>query len=181
MPQKHFEKMRTKFREILKLKGSPHAIALGVAVGFFWNFIPSIGIGPFLSMGLARLIRGSAVAALTANLATGFFIPVFYSMNMITGRFLQGDKVKTVEIEESLQESLQESIVKIEEIVEQPASYFYLDKIQDFTADFLIGALVNAFIGATLIYFVIWVILNRRYKTRKHRECTDTNWGGSDV
>lgn len=173
--------MRTKFREILKLKGSPHSIALGVAVGFFWNFIPSIGIGPFLSMGLARLIRGSAVAALTANLATGFFIPVFYSMNMITGRFLQGDKVQSVEIEETLQESLQESIVKIEEIVEQPASYFYLDKIQDFTADFLIGALVNAIIGATFMYFVFWFALNRRHKVRKHKECADTNWGGSDV
>ncbi len=124
-------------------------------------------------MGLARMIRGSAVAALTANLATGFFIPVFYSMNMITGRFLKGDKVQSVEIEESLQGSIQESIIKMEEIAEQPSNYFLLDKLQDFTADFLIGAVVNALIGATIIYFVFWFMLTYRYKRKKstRNEC----------
>jgi len=167
LTQKLLEKIRIKFRQILKIAGSPHSIALGASVGVFWNFIPSVGVGPFLSMGLAKMLRGSAVAALTANLATGFFIPVFYSMNMITGRFLKGDQVQSVEIEERLQGSLQESMTKIEGIVEQPTSYLSLDRMQDFTADFLIGAIVNALIGATFIYLVFWVILIRRHKIKK--------------
>ncbi|MEW6622044.1 MAG: DUF2062 domain-containing protein [Bacillota bacterium] len=168
MAKKTFRRLRARFRAILKLKGSPHSIALGAAIGLFWNFIPSLGIGPFLSMGAARIIRGSIVAALTCNLATGFFIPVLYSLNMLTGRLLKGDKVEKVELEESLQESIQESLTKIEEIVEQPTSYFYLDKIQDYTADFFIGAIVNAFLGAIIIYFIIYLILNKRYKRPEH-------------
>ena len=170
MPKKYLETIRTKLKEILKLTGSPHSVALGAAVGVFWNFIPSLGVGPFLSMGLARMIRGSAVAALTANLATGFFIPIFYSMNMITGRFLKGDKVQPIEIEETLQGSIQESMIKMEEIVEKPVNYFSLDKMQDFTADFLIGAVVNALIGATIIYFVFLFILTRKYRTNKNNK-----------
>ena len=115
-------------------------------------------------MGLARLLRGSAIAALTGNLATGFFIPIFYSMNVLTGRFLTGDRVETKEIEENLQDSIQESLEKFEEIVEQPVSFFSLDRVSSLTSDFLIGALCNALICAVLVYFIAKPLFNRKFK-----------------
>ena len=168
--QKHFEKMRTKFKEILSLKGSPHSIALGVATGFAWNFIPSLGIGPFLAIGTAKLLRCNAMSALAGNLGTGIFIPVYYSMNMMMGRFLTGDRIKVTEIEENLQESLQETIIALEEIVVQPTRYFQLDRLQDFTVDFFLGGFVNALIAGSIMYSVFWVMLNQRYKFRERKK-----------
>ena len=173
--RKHFEKICTKFKEILTLKGSPHSIALGAAMGFAWNFIPSLGIGPFLAIGTAKLIRCSAVAALAGNLGTGIFIPVKYSMNIIMGRFLMGYGIQPSEFEDTLYESLQDTIIAIEEIVEQPSRYFQLDRLQDFTVDFFIGGFVNALIAGSIMYSVLWVILNQRYKARKNKETADAN------
>jgi len=168
--QKHFEKVGTKFKEILSLKGSPHSISLGVAMGFAWNFIPSLGIGPFLAIGTAKLLRCNAMAALGGNLGTGIFIPIYYSMNMMVGRFLTGDRIKVIEIEETLQESLQETIIAIEEIVEQPTRFFQLDRLQDFTTEFFIGGFVNALVAGSIMYSVFWVILNQREKVRARRK-----------
>ncbi len=181
MPKKHLRKARAKLKELLNLKGSPHTIALGAAVGIFWNFIPSLGIGPFLAIGLAKLLRASAVASLTANLATGIFIPVLYSMNMITGRLIKGEKVETTEIEESLQDSFQESITIMEDIVEKPTSFFSLDTFQNFTSEFLVGAIVNAILVATIVYVIFWLILNRRYNGSKKQSNLFNKRGGYDV
>lgn len=170
MLQKHFEKARAKFKEILSLNGSPHSIALGVSTGFAWNFIPSLGIGPFLAAGTAKLLRCNVVAALGGNLGTGIFIPVYYSMNMMMGRFIMGDRIEVTEIEEALYESLQETIIAIEEIVEQPTRFFQLDRLQDFTTEFFIGGFINALIAGTIMYFIFWFMLTQRQKVRQRRE-----------
>ena len=179
--QKHFEKVRTKFKEILTLKGSPHSIALGVAMGFAWNFVPSLGIGPFLAVGTAKLIRCSAVAALAGNLGTGIFIPFKYSMNIITGRFLMGYGIQPSEFEETLYESIHDTITAIEEIVEQPVRFFQLDRLQDFTTDFFIGGFVNALIGGAIMYFIFWNVLSRREKAQKSKKSIDTDGENTDT
>ena len=170
LAQSFLENVRTKFRAVLAVKGTPHSIALGAAVGLFWNFIPSIGLGPFLSLGLAKVMKGSGVASLTMNLATGFFIPMFYSMNMITGRFVKGDRVETKEIEETLQGSFQVSLDKMEGVVEQPVSFFHLDAIQNYTADFFLGATINAISAAAFIYLIVWLLLYARRHSKSSEE-----------
>ncbi|NLJ99685.1 MAG: DUF2062 domain-containing protein, partial [Clostridia bacterium] len=51
-----FSEAKEKLKKLLTLKGSPWDIALGAAIGFFWNFIPSLGVGFLLSLLMARLL-----------------------------------------------------------------------------------------------------------------------------
>ena len=150
-------------------------------MGFAWNFIPSLGIGPFLAIGTAKILRCSAVSALAGNLGTGIFIPVYYSMNMMMGRLLTGDRIRVYEIEEILYESLQETIIAVEEIVEQPVRFFQLDRLQDFTVDFFIGGFVNALIAGSIMYTILLFIIKQRYKMRKGKEVINKESADKDT
>ncbi len=153
-----------KIKELAQLKGKPYTIAMGAAVGIFWNFIPSLGVGPFLSLGLARILKSSGIAAVTFNLATGFFIPFFYSLNLIMGRFVMRKGVTTEELTDTLQKSFQESIDAVEGVDSEPVSYFSLSKLQSFSTEFFVGGVINAILAATLVYFAFWSLLSyRRY------------------
>jgi uncharacterized protein (DUF2062 family) len=58
--------LRAKGRELLSLKDTSHAIALGIAIGMFFGLIPLWGLKTLLAIGLARLLRGSLLAAAIA-------------------------------------------------------------------------------------------------------------------
>lgn len=170
---KKFKKMWRKIKSIARLADSPHSVALGAAIGIFLNFIPSFGIGFFIAAGTARLFKASAIAALTMNLATGFFIPLFYSLNFLTGRFLMNRDVSKEELEGTLQQSLQESLDVVEEIAVEPVRYFYLDKLQAFSSDFFLGGLVNALLAAGIVYLIFWGLLRyRKYWHETHPKKT---------
>jgi len=57
---------REKWERLVHLKDKPRAIAVGAAVGIFFGFIPLWGLKTLLAIGLARLLRGSLVAAAIA-------------------------------------------------------------------------------------------------------------------
>jgi len=162
-------KFRKKIRKILKHEGTPYSIALGAAIGVFWNFIPSLGIGPLLSIAVAKIVKARAAVAIAINLATGFFIPFFYTLNVITGNFITGFRLEPQEIESKLEKSLQTSVSNIGSVVDQPLTYFLLDKIQSFSVDFMVGAVINAFLAGLVIYVVLWYILKNRKKYKKQR------------
>jgi len=50
-------------KRLTTLKDSPHAIALGVAIGIFFGFLPLWGLKTLASLGCACLLRASPVAA----------------------------------------------------------------------------------------------------------------------
>ena len=58
--------IRTSIGRLTSLKDPPHTIALGVAVGMFFGLIPLWGLKTLLAIGVARLLRGSIVAAAIA-------------------------------------------------------------------------------------------------------------------
>lgn len=68
--------MRAKAAELIRLKDRPHAIALGVAYGTFWGFIPLWGFKTLLAMGFARLFRGNVVAAAIAVTLHDLTLPI---------------------------------------------------------------------------------------------------------
>ncbi len=147
---------------ILKLKTAPRKIALGAAIAIFWNFLPSLGIGALLSYIAARILQASAVAAVTISLATGFLIPFFYTLNVITGRFIiinLGIESLFGNFDFTLQNLLNYLTLPLYE------SEFFLPLIpgiKSLSTDFLIGSVINASIAGTLIYIIIWVILKKR-------------------
>jgi uncharacterized protein (DUF2062 family) len=169
--KKKLRKFWRKIKSIIRMKGSPYAIAMGTAIGLFLNFIPSFGIGFLISAAIARLFKASAIAALTMNLGTGFFIPLFYSLNILTGRFLLHREITPEKVGDTVQQSLQESLEVVEEIAVEPVKYFYLDKLQSFSADFFLGGVVNAFLASGLIYLIFWSLLTyRRHRREAHKK-----------
>ncbi len=164
--------LRTELVKILHLEDTPNAIALSVAIGVFWNFIPTIGLGVFVSIFFAKLLKVRVVIAATANLCTGFFIPFFYTLNMVTGRLLTGLNINLGEIESELGDSIEISVTGIEEVIVNPKLYFLYDKIHSLSMDFVIGSIANAFLAAGLIYVIIWFLIKNRkkYKLQKNNQ-----------
>ena len=143
------------WQDITSIHDTPHSIALGAAVGLGWNFIPSLGVGPVLSVLSAKSLRASGIAAVTVNLGTGFFIPLLYSLNLIVGRTLTGQWLSRPEVGKQIQDSLQESIGGIELIAEQPSRFFGLSRITEAGLDFFLGGFVNAIIAGVIVYGLI--------------------------
>lgn len=156
-----------KLTRVTRLKEPPEKIALGAAIGLFVNFIPTLGVGPFVTYFLARFFKASGVASVTFNLATGFFIPLYYSLNLITGRFLVGAKITTDEIGAQIGQSFDSSVSNIDAIVEKPWTLLLLDKLQGFTLDFLLGAVINGLVFGVVVYFVFVFLIRSQRKLRK--------------
>jgi hypothetical protein len=161
--------IQNKIYSIINLEGSPFSIALGAAAGIFWNFIPSLGIGFLLSLLAAKLLKVSSVAAVTMNLATGFFIPVFYSLNVLTGDLLSGITLKTNEVKNQLGQSIEKSVNNIDSVIDKPFNFFTLDSINSLSIKFLIGSVINALIAAVIIYIVfLFILKNKNRKEKKY-------------
>ena len=60
-------------KRVLRLQGSPHAIALGVAIGVATAFQPFLGFHILIALGIAFLVGGNLVAA---ALGTAFLNPL---------------------------------------------------------------------------------------------------------
>jgi uncharacterized protein (DUF2062 family) len=63
------EWLRDNGRQLLQLKDTSHAIALGAAVGMFFGFMPLWGFKTLLALGICRLLGGNLLAtAIAASL-----------------------------------------------------------------------------------------------------------------
>jgi uncharacterized protein (DUF2062 family) len=58
--------LRGKVQQLFQIKDTPHAVALGVAVGIFFGFVPLVGLKTLLALGVTRLLRGNLLAAAIA-------------------------------------------------------------------------------------------------------------------
>ncbi|MEI8311830.1 MAG: DUF2062 domain-containing protein, partial [Verrucomicrobiota bacterium] len=69
----------------LRLRGSNEQAARGFAVGVACNFLPTFGLGAFLSGFLAKLIRGNMVSGFIGGSLFATFWPVIFYLNIRTG------------------------------------------------------------------------------------------------
>ncbi|MGE6752915.1 DUF2062 domain-containing protein [Rossellomorea sp. NPDC071047] len=84
--------IRKKLREckcltlkILRLKDNSHSIALGFTVGLLINFVPSFGIGPFISTAIAKVFKGNSFAGLVGGVSLIWAFPFFFYLNLVVG------------------------------------------------------------------------------------------------
>jgi uncharacterized protein (DUF2062 family) len=68
--------IKGKVMGLSQLKDRPHAVALGVASGTFFGFIPLFGFKTLLAMGSARLMRGNIIAAAVAVTLHDVILPL---------------------------------------------------------------------------------------------------------
>jgi uncharacterized protein (DUF2062 family) len=76
-------------KRILRLTGSPHAIAAGVAAGIFTSITPFLGLHIIFAVCIAYLIGGNVIAS---TIATGFAnpltFPFIWGSTLALGRFI---------------------------------------------------------------------------------------------
>jgi uncharacterized protein (TIGR03546 family) len=78
---------RFHYLRILRLKASPHEIAMGMALGIFIGFMPIIPAQTVTVLILALIFRASKLAAAVATwISNPFNMPLFYSMLYFVGR-----------------------------------------------------------------------------------------------
>jgi uncharacterized protein (DUF2062 family) len=78
-------------RQLKELRGKPHEISLGVAIGVFIGITPTIPFHMILAVFLAILLRASKLAAaLGVWIANPLTIPFFYYASYRLGLFVLG-------------------------------------------------------------------------------------------
>ncbi|PIP36256.1 MAG: DUF2062 domain-containing protein [Desulfobacterales bacterium CG07_land_8_20_14_0_80_52_14] len=88
-----YTKINNRIRDFIlkakRLEGDPHFIALGLAIGVFVGFTPTIPFHTVLAVALAFLFKGSkAAAAIGVWFSNPVTIPLFYFLSFRTGTFL---------------------------------------------------------------------------------------------
>jgi uncharacterized protein len=77
-----------------KLKGDPHYVAMGMAIGVFIGATPTIPFHTVLAVGLAFLLRASKPAAVIGVwFSNPFTIPFLYLASYKSGRLLLGNGI----------------------------------------------------------------------------------------
>lgn len=91
------------FLRLLRLKGSPHSIALGGAIGVFIGLTPTIPLHTVIILFLTLLTRTSFIAGLTTSILVSnplTYVPHYYLAlvigNLVTPFHLNWERVKKV-------------------------------------------------------------------------------------
>ena len=78
-------------RQLKELRGKPHEISLGMAIGVFIGITPTVPFHTVLAVALAVLLRASKLAAaLGVWVCNPLTIPLFYYGSYQLGRFVLG-------------------------------------------------------------------------------------------
>ena len=87
----NWRKYKILLKKLLKLRQSPHELALGFAIGIFVGFLPIMGIQTPVAVSIAIFFRASKIASAIAVWISNpiTFIP-FYYFNFEFGKWLLG-------------------------------------------------------------------------------------------
>jgi uncharacterized protein len=83
--------LREQGKKVLEIQDSPHAIALGIAIGIFWGFTPMYGLKTVLTLLSAMSLRANKIAAVVAVSLHDLLFPIFPAVFEI--EYLLGKKV----------------------------------------------------------------------------------------
>ena len=137
------------FIRVFRLKGSPHQVAAGISMGFLPSWFPTFGLGPVLSVGLAKLSRTNEVAAFVGGVIGTPIWPLLFLLNYQVGSAILDRQPK---------------IDKLEEVDYSSALEHTVEGVNNFQSSgysFLLGAVINIVISSILVYFVIYFLFKR--------------------
>lgn len=162
---KAFRKLKYAIIRLLRLKNAARQIALGLVLGFFPCWFPTFGLGAFLSVMLAKLVRGNILAALLSAAVGSILWPLLFYLNYAVGEKLMRRFDETIEPSPVSFESpsdffdldFAEEMVEIDyvEPIEQINSW------SDIGIQFAVGAAANSILFSFAGYFIFRFSLNR--------------------
>lgn len=150
MITKQLRKLKYLCIRLLRLKDRTHYIALGFTIGLIINFVPTFGIGPFLSTVGARLFKGNIVAGFIGGIAFIWAFPLLYYFNIIVGEALIPIKIDTkIEI---IFDEIEEGYTEPEEVFNASLK---IGKV------FFLGMIVNMLLFGLFIYTLIYFVFEK--------------------
>lgn len=133
---------------LFKIKGEPHVVAKGFALGSFIGMLPFPGFQVLISAGIAAVLKYNKAAAISGvfntNLATGAFIFAF--------NFWLGKKVLGIETAFEMPDKINLSFAKI-----------VINAGTDVFISLLVGGMITGIIAMFLAYYISLLILNRKF------------------
>lgn len=137
---------------LLRVKDSPHQVALGFTLGFIPNWYPTFGLGVILSVGLAKIVRVNPVAAFLGGVIGSPLWPALFFLNYKVGGLLLDRRSRVDEIEDV------DYVEALEQTIDGVNSFFS----KSYT--FLAGALINTIFFSICIYFIVYFLF-KAYRT----------------
>lgn len=138
------------YLRILRIDDPPERIARGAAIGVLMGILPTFGLGTFLSLAAAFVLKANKAAAVLGSfIMNPITSPAFWTLSMLLGSVLLGEDYSAY-----MEKIKQEGLLK-------GAGWAY--------AAFLLGnAIVSAVFTAASYYIVKgWVTGHRRRKDEK--------------
>lgn len=150
MITKQLRKLKYLFIRLWRLKDRTHYIALGFTIGLIINFMPTFGIGPFLSTVGAKLFKGNSVAGFIGGIAFIWAFPILFYLNIIVGEALLPIKIET-----KIDIIVDEIEVVFSEPVEVLVASLKIGKV------FFIGMVVNMLLFGIVTYTLSYFIFKK--------------------
>ena len=134
---------------LFRLHASPHQVAAGFTMGLIPSWLPIFGLGPVLSVGLAKIVKVNIFSAIVGAVLGTIIWPLLFLLNYKVGSLLLNRDPKINDIEE---------IEYIDALQHIPDG---INSIHSSGYIFLIGAAINIVISSILVYLITYFIFKQ--------------------
>ncbi|MGK7900788.1 MAG: DUF2062 domain-containing protein [Hormoscilla sp.] len=144
-------RLRYYYWRLVRLRGTPESIALGLAVGVFAGMFPLFGLQLLLAIALATLVRGHKFMAVAGTWVSNplTYVPI-YGFNLKVGKWLLG----------------KENLSLSEQMWQSPQELMHLKG--ELFAIMFVGSLAVGVVCAVVSYFIcLWRI--RQIRRSRYR------------
>jgi uncharacterized protein (DUF2062 family) len=145
---------------LFRIRQGNHQVALGFVLGFFPCWYPTFGVGPALSIGLSKLVRGNLPASVIAASLGSLAWPILFYTNYKVGYFL---RILLIESSNSAEEEEVLEVTVPE--VDYTETINFLETWGRAGMDFMAGAIFNSVLFSILGYGLIRWLLSK-YRLR---------------
>lgn len=154
-PRRSFRRSARYFMvKALRLQGSPHAVAAGLAIGVFCTFTPFVGLHFLLAIVLAWLVRASVIAAATGTaLGNPITLPFIWGATLQVGQLVLQQNLETAISANSLGNLLLD---------------FEFARLWDpLLKPMLVGSVLLGGVAAVITYFLVFMGIRRLRRRRR--------------
>lgn len=123
-----------------RLRDSKDRAARGFAIGLACNFLPTFGLGGFISGFLARLFGGNIIAGFIGGSTLALFWPILFFLNIQVGSFFLRPPIVVDDLEDVTPQTVDALV---------------------WGQTFAIGAILNGVIAGLIAYFAFLLLYDR--------------------
>ena len=164
---KLFRAVRLKYFQLLRIKDTPHRVALGLAIGIAAGCLPCMGVQSFLALPVAFFIGANKIASLIGVWWTNpiTFIPIYYSEYVIGTVFSDY------------------TVLNYSDFYQKTSQLRNLEDVTNLGLEILmpmtIGSLIAAAVLGPLSFFFFRNLLVKRRERRKKKRKMNAKYKGS--